>query len=454
MMTTKFRAFLTASILVTACRGQDLFSSNNFINKNLNGLRFYGISLFSGYSTSAYPQGGLTFVPDARATRLGSDSNYGGMLSAGWQHHRDRTNMSLEYTLSYTGDTRYSNLNAFGHDLKLSVSRDLTSKWTFALSGSGQDATFSQYAFQPSSLSQISASSASFNDVSAVFAVGQFSDPQTASALTNLPALQSTAQSALIGYHILTYNAAASVSYAFTRHVSFQFGSFVDGGQTRTDQQNTSAPPSYVLPKTVGGDVGVSLDYDLSPRTTLGFNLSGTGISNRYQRVATGVGSASLGRKMGRHWFLRGYGGGAYTRTIQRIYGTPTTRQIIGGGSLGFRTYGNIWLASYDRSSYGGAGLAVGRNTNLSGAWTWHRPASRWSTNASAGRIQMVGNGYDSITGWQTMAGISRQVASTLALTASYVHLDSRGSFLGSSPVAFKVNTVRLTIAWSPYYGL
>ncbi len=454
VMCKALRVLLAFPILAAVCQGQGLFDNPNFIKTKLDGLRFYGASVFYGYSSSAYPQTGQGFIPATGAAQLGSDSSYGAMLSAGWQHHRGRTNMSVEYTLTYSGALRYSNLNAFGHSLLLAVNRDLSPKWKLNIAGAGQDATLSQYLFQPSALGQLSGSSANFNDVAAAFSVGQFSDPQTASALTNLPYLQTAAQSALLGYQILTYNATASLTYEFSRHISFQAAAFGNGGETRTTGLDARPPSAFVMPKTVGGNGGIALDYDLSPRTTLGININANRIANQYQNVTTGTINAALGRKMGRHWFLRGNAGGTYTGAVQQIYGTPATRQLIWGGSLGFRTYGNVWLASYNRSAYDGTAFAVGRNTNISGAWNWHRPSSRWSLNADVGRVQMEGNGFASISGWQAMAGVARQLTSTVSFNASYVHLDSRGSYLGANPIAFKTNSVRVTIRWSPEYSL
>lgn len=163
---------------------------------------------------------------------------------------------------------------------------------------------------------------------------------------------------------------------------------------------------------------------------------------------------ASLGRKMGQHWFLRGYAGGSYVGSVTAAPGTAGQMQEIGGGSLGFRTYGNTWLGSYDRSTYSTIGLAVGRNTSVTGAWTWHRPGSGWIVQSSAGFIQMDGNGYAAVKGWQGLAGITRQLGSGFSIGANYVHLDTRGSYLGAVPTRLKLNSVRMVLSWSPQIGL
>jgi hypothetical protein len=121
---------------------------------------------------------------------------------------------------------------------------------------------------------------------------------------------------------------------------------------------------------------------------------------------------------------------------------------------MAFKTYGNTWVGSFNRSGYDAGAFALGTNTNTSGAWIWHRPSSGWTLQASVSRWQITGNGYSSLSGWQAMGSANRRLFSNLLLSASYVHLDTRGSYLGSYPLAVKFDSIRLAFSWVPALGL
>jgi hypothetical protein len=400
-------------------------------------------------------------IPQVGAGNLGSDVNFGALSEVGLEHHRGPADISIDYRFSYSGALRYSNLNAIGHNLLVSVSRELGRKWKLNFTAFGQDMTLAEYIFQPSNLGRISGAPADFNDVAAAFSVGQFSSSQAASLLTNFP-IQAATQSALLGYRVLTYDGTVSLSYTISRRLSVSASSYVTGGRTRIAGQAASSQPNYIMPLTVGGNAGFNLNYIFSPRTTVEFSLIANELSNRYQHSTGGTGLASVGRKMGQHWFLRGYAGASYIGFIHKNNGTPVGRQVIGGGSLGLKTYGSTWLASYDRSAYDSGGFAVGRNTNISGAWSWQRRGSSWRLQNSVGWLQMDGNGFAAIKGWQETAGVARQLGSAFSISATYVHLDTRGTYLGGPiptlggpiPTRLKINSVRINFTWSPQIGL
>ena len=69
--------------------GQSVVDKASFRTMSVGGIHLYGVSVFGGYSTSAYP-GGLGQIP-VGAGQLGADINYGVSTSLGWQYHRQRT---------------------------------------------------------------------------------------------------------------------------------------------------------------------------------------------------------------------------------------------------------------------------------------------------------------------------------------------------------------------------
>lgn len=437
---------IVGCLLVSPGYGQSVADQASFRNMTLGGIHLYGVSVFSGYSTSAYP-GSLGQIP-AGANTLGPDVNYGATASLGWKQHRQRWDFSLLYSGTYGGMVRYSDANAFSQYLSFSGSRIIRPKLTFSISGSGSDTTMAQFLYQPSNVGLITQVPASFDDFAAAFAAGQFTSNQAASLLTGAPLLESPARSLLLGDRILSYSAQTSLQYAYSSRLSFHVASFAAGGQHRLGGNNTVGQSS-VLPRSIGANAGVGMSYKLSPRTELGVDVSGNRLVNRYQSAYTTTANVSVGRKMGLHWFLRAYGGGSSSQVTSQAFGTPRTKEVTGGGSIGFRTYQNTLAGSYDRAATDVYGFALGTTTSLSAAWNWQRPGSRWSVFTSFGQQQIRNTGYASLSGWQATGGMAQSLNAHARMTVQYVYMSNNGTYLGNL-TNFAVHSVRMSMSWTP----
>ena len=445
---------MATAMLVPVCHGQGLLDQVNFGNAGLGGLHVYRISVFSGYSSSAYPliSGQALSIG---AGDLGSDVNYGARVTLGWQHRAERTSMSFRYSGTYDGMARYSNLNAFNHSLSLSASRRVGRKWTVNLSGSAEDSTFAQFLYQPARLSVVSQAPDTFDDLAAALSVGQFSNDQIASMLTGAPVLESPARSLLLGSRILSYAVQTSLNYAHSPRLNFHVSSFAAGGQHGTENrldsqsQNGFAQQNYVMPRSLGGSGGMGLSYSLSPRTQVGVDVEENRVLNRSPSSYGTTATASLGRKMGRRWLLRVYGGPSVLQVATQSFQPQNTRQTVGGGSLAYRTYGHTFVGSYDRSSFDTYGFAVGANTTVMGSWTWRRPGNRWQVFATFGQQQLRNTGFASISGWQASGGWSESLNARTILTAQYVYLSSAGNYLGNFN-SLAVHSIRVSLGWTP----
>jgi hypothetical protein len=438
-----------AGLFVPACSGQALLDEVNFRSGQLGGLHLLGVSVYSGYSTTAYPQAGYALNASTGVASLGADESYGASASLGWQRHRDKTDVSVLYTGTYGGMVRYSNLNAYNQSLSLSAVRMLTPRWTFSVSASGQDSTFAQYLFQPSTLSVLTLVPASFDDLAAALAAGQYSSAQVASLLTGAPGVPTPERSLMLGNRVLSYSAQASLVYALSSRLNFHFGSFTAAGQTRTGGQDGIPAQNYVMPRSVGENAGMGFSYALSPRTQIGFDLGANRTVNRYQGVYASTATASLGRKMGTRWFLHVYAGGTFAEVTRQTYGMPKTRQMVGGGTFGFRTYSHTLAASYDRAAFDTFGFAVGTVSTMSGTWSWRRLGSPWSVFAAFGEQQTRNTGFASLSGWQTSAGTSANLNPHTTVSIQYVYLNSTGTYLGAFN-RLAVQSVRLSLGWAP----
>lgn len=429
---------------------QPLTDQVNFKSGTIGGVHLYGISIYSGYLSSAYP---LAAGSVAGAGTLGPDVSYGAQASMGWQRHAERTSVSLMYSGGYHGMAQYSDTNGFTHSLSLNFTRQLSTKWSLNISGSGQDTTVAQFLYQPTSLGVITQLPATFDDFAAAFSVGQFSNAQAASMLTGAPVLESPVRTTLLGNRVLSYGVQAQIQYMRSSRLSFHFASFSAGGQNR-DNGHNAQQPNYVMPRSLGASAGIGMSYALSPRTDLGLNVEELRSVNHYQSGYTTTAGVSVGRKMGTHWFVNVRGGVSYSRMAEQLYGVPVARTFTGGGSLGFRTYQHTFAASYDRVGSDSYGLAIGVNTSAMGSWSWHRPGAGWSVFANAAQQRTRNTGYMTISGWQVSGGVSEHLNFQTTLSAQYVYSSNKGSYYVGGLSNFDIHSIRVSLSWAPEAAL
>jgi hypothetical protein len=442
--------FAIAGLFVSTCSGQELLDEINFRTSELAGLHLIGVSVFGGYSTSAYPQVGLNLSAPQGLGNLGGDVSYGATASLGWQRPGEKTNISVLYSGTYGGMVRYSNLNAYNQSLSISAFHRLSPRWTFNLNASGMDNSLAQFLFQPSPVSILTQVPATFDDLAAAVGIGQFTNSQVASMLTGAPVAQLPGRSLLVGNRILSYAAQAGVEYALSPRLHLHFASFAAAGQNRLGGgQENLAPANYVLPRSLGVNGGIGFSYSLSPRTDVGFEVQGNRTVNHYQSAYISSATGSFARKMGMHWFLRVQGGGTYTDFTQQAIIAPKTSQIVGGASLGFQTHTQTLVASYNRLATDTFGFAVGTITSASGAWSWRRTGSKWGLSADFTEQQTRNTGFASLSGWQASGGIMYNLNPHTTLSGQYVYLHDVGDYAGVFN-NFSVQSVRLTLGWAP----
>src|ERR1700694_3508439 len=94
------RIAIATGMMAGILPAQSLIDQVNFRRVSVGGFRLYGVSVFSGYSTSALPPGSGSISPTG-LQELGGSVNYGASASFGWQHHRKATDFLLLYSLSY-----------------------------------------------------------------------------------------------------------------------------------------------------------------------------------------------------------------------------------------------------------------------------------------------------------------------------------------------------------------
>jgi hypothetical protein len=426
-----FRCLGLACTAVLACYGQERWDVVDFKTAELGGLRIYGVSVNSGYSSFSGPLSTSNQIVPVNSS-IGSDLSYGAQLSAGWRHQAGKNSISISYNATYGGRTRYTSLNSFGNSLNIDLSRKLWNKWTFSITAAGDDRTFAQYLFQPQTTGLFAQIPGTASDLAANLASSPLMT--SGSGIADL----------LMADRVLFYQAQASVTYAHSSRLSLNFSSFSAGGQQSFDKKQT-----IVMPRSLGAKAGMSLSYSLDARTSVGFNIDESRINTQFQTGYSTNASGFFSRKMGVHWFLNMTGGLSNSRITATAYAPPPSRQIVGGGNLGYRTRSHTFLVSYNRSSQDVYGTAAGLNTISSGAWSWRRPGSGWTTYVNAGQNQVRDAGFTSITGWRAGGGFSRVLSNQFSVNCEYSYLDSRGTYLGLFSNQ-RVHIIRLSFRWHP----
>jgi len=452
---SKSAAAVMALLAVSTVEAQQQNTLSNFQTATWEGIHLYGVNAFTSYVSSAFPLTTTNTVAP-NANQLGYDVNSGVSASAGWQYHRgEKLTVTALYTGSYNRSENFNSLSSFGHSLRANAGWQLSSKWTIDFSGSAVYQTLAEYLFQPNNLSVIAQSPVSINNVAAGVGIGQFSSTQAASSVAGAFAPSATtaqtnpATGVLLGNRIFTYAGQASMSYQASSRLSFSLSGVTAAGQNRLGSSSNNPGQTFLVPRTIGINAGVSMGYELSPRTTIGLSVDGTRTSNPVQSAYTTMAAASLGRMMGMHWFLRASGGGSHTSVIQQQTGAPRMWQTIGSGSVGYGLASQTFLASYNRSSVDSGGFAVGTNSTLLGAWNWHTPNRRYSLTVSGGQQQIRNTGFTTLSGWNTSVTWMMHLADRLLLSTGYVYSNSTGTYLGNK-TQISVNSIRLTVGWVP----
>jgi hypothetical protein len=436
---------LAVLIGVSACQGQDRWDLLSAKTAR-GGIHLYGVSVYSAYSTFSGPIYNEGVAP--LGLNVGSDKSYGAQWSLGWNHLRGKTTASISYGGNYGGQLRYSNLNAFGHFLTMSASRTFRTKWSLNASGMADYRTFAQYIFSPTSLSTISQLPGNAPDLAAAFSVGNFNDPQTAQLFSSAPELVSASplRNLLLADRVLTYGFQASANYAYSSRLNFSFSSISAGGERAIENI-----PTATVPRTLGVTAGVtfSTSYSLSPRTQIGLGVGETYTTNQFQGSYATNGSLSIGRMMGEHWFMSLHGGMNYNRLTKDSYGQGASRNVIGGGAIGYRLFEHTFIGSYNRASAQMYAIATGLSATAMGAWSWHRPGSGWFVHATGGQYQVRNAGFTSFTGWRANVGFSRALSRQFSMNFEYAFLSSTGNYLNLRSDR-TVHSLRVSLRWTP----
>lgn len=408
------------------------------------GLQVRTVSAYVGYDSKILPNGG-GFQPGA--VTLPSDVSGGGSAVFEWTKSSERSAFSLTYTPSYTGRVRYSSLNAFNHRLSLNATRKLAPQWTFGFSMGADLSTREQFLFSPTTLSNVASVPSTFDDLTgAMLSSKSTNNPQLASVLTSAPLIESPVSNLLYGQRMFTSSAHTSLSYSYSPRFSVTFSG--GGGRTQhvSDGQATTTSNTYLIANTTSGNASVAVSYSLSPLTQLGGTVTTNRVSSSIQDAYTTTSRATLGRTLGRRWFIQIHGGVGVSNLVRQTSFAPSTKpHPVAGGSLGFKAFSHTLLGSFDRTVNDAYGLGASTNSSATASWRWGRPGRAWWLESSVGWQRLEGNAFTNISGWRTSAGFGRAVGAHLALLTqyAYLHYERKPAYNLSQ------SAVRVSLVWT-----
>lgn len=435
-------------VIVPALLAQDI---NPQPLQQRGGLQVRTVSGYTGYYSKTLPNGGV-IQPGVAA--LPGDVSMGGSVTFAWTKFTERSTFFLDYIPSYTGRVQYSSGNALNHSLALNATRKLAPRWTFGFTVAGDLSSIEQSLFAPTTLSNVVSVRATFDDLAAGILSSKFANnPQLASVLTTAPLVESPVRNLLYGQRMFTSSVQTSLSYSYSPRLSFTFAGGAGRSQHVSNDQPLGMQNTYLLPNTTSANANVTISYSLSPLTQLGGSVTTNRISSFMQDAYTTTSLASLGRTLGRRWLLQIHGGVGVTNPVRQTAIVFSTRpNPIVGGSLGFKTFSQTLVGSYDRTVVDSYGIGASTTSSAAASWRWGRPGSAWWLESSATWQELQGNFLANTSGWQTSVGFGRSIGTHLAVLTKCAYLDYSGQ-LQKSPYSLSQSAVRVSLVWTPNPG-
>jgi hypothetical protein len=387
-------------------------------------------SIYSTYFSSGVPPS--LIASGLALNQSGSDFAFAGSTAFGYSKQNERTTMGLLFRPSYSQRLRFSDWSAFNNDLSVQVNRSVTTRLQFTIGGAAALRNREEFQFNPVSTTIITDS-------------GATSPPLPAPGGAD-PVIQSL----FFGSRILTANVNTGIRYMLTPRLAISSGIASNRTQylpTRRDehlQQQTAVIPQVT---SILGNVGMT--YDLSQRTSIGGTFETARQQSRLQNALIVNARVQVQRTLSRHWIAGGYGGFGQFRTLQQQLTVPSSGQLqyIAGGSITFRSYAHVLIASVDRHITDMYGLGSSNSYSFSGSWRWARPTSRFWLSTSFGRTELQSLSFPA-TSMRGTAEVGRRVAGNVSTTVSFSYMGYASTFLQAN--TFNQHAVRLGVVWAP----
>lgn len=406
------------------------------------GFDITSLSGYAVYYSTGLPEGTL----QPTATPLPSDVGLGGSARLEWKSIGEKSQVMLSYTPSYTGRLRFAAWNALNHAASFNATRRF-GRWKFGFSASADLSNLSEFLFTPTVFANVAAVPVSFNDLASAVLTGTYTNAELASLLTGAPLVESPARNLFFGDRMFTSAAQASLTFAPRPRLSVRFTTSANRSQHMSNSASGAAQNSYLIPRTFSAGASIDVSYAHSSRTQLGVSVGSSRVASTIFDAYSTTAMASLGRKMGRRWFLQLAGGVGVINPVRSTLAVTTAPQPAGNASLGFQTRVHKFLGSYSRTVSDSYGLGANSTSAVTGTWRWARPGRAWWVESSAGWQQLAGSAYANTSGWRIQTSFGRAVGEHISLVTQYVYLHYSEQVATIPPLS--QSAVRVSVVWN-----
>jgi hypothetical protein len=392
--------------------------------RGANGLQFYGITAGFGYSSL----GALAGVGQ-NVSGLGGEGYALGSISVGYSHYRPRSTFNVIYSPSYVDNFGFAQFSAFNQSLGISLGRQLNTKWSWSLSGSGEYSTIDQFLFNQQAGSIPTAGSSG--------TLG----PETTPPLTAL----------LYGSRVLMLSGNTGAAYQRSPRLRFYFGSNVTRAQGINNTPNSGIAGVY--PATTS-EAGIStIAYSLTPRSDIGLDSTFTNVNTAFGNYLITTILGTYGHKLDRHWsYLVGLGVSSF------VLRTSTTNGASSGNAITLATTDSIrydtrtqrLALTYTRAAGDSYGLASTSSDLWTFSWTLNQLRGGWGLNAIAAFQRYATGPSGTVDFWQLSSAVTHTIGRNATMSLSYAYMKEVLGPTYAIPNQ-SVQSVQLTISWNPF---
>jgi hypothetical protein len=404
------------------------------------GLRLQSVTAFSTYSTDSL---------NSRLANPGSDQGGTGAGIAAtlvFDRFGPRTDFDVTYTPSYFSGFQAVGGNSENHSLSINWRRRLTPKLTWTISGFGNITSFEEALFRPTTLANVVAAPATFEDLTAAMTAGTANSMQMETALTNARITDSPSGLLLYGSRML--GATVQTGFTYSRSSRLTIRTNLSGDRAQAMHQ-PGGQPDYMLAHSTAAAASIGVGYSLTPRTQLGVDVSMARTFSNIQDAYTSYANASMARTIGATWFLQMHAGMGTITPVRQSSALSQAPQLEAGGGLGHKAHTQTFLLSVERSISDSYGFGATSSVSATGAWNWARPGRGWSVMGDFGQQWLSSSALQSFNSWRVTLGLTRNLGQHTIMSAQYVYLSSSGLAGGPNPLP-SVHMVRMSVGWTP----
>ncbi len=445
----------TGVLLVTGLLQSNGFAQSaildqlNPLNPNASGLHISNVTLSSSRFSESFssPSGlGPAAGPSGASAMM-----LQGAATFNWARITEKSTVSATYSPSYMQQFQLSNYRSFNQSFGVSVMRRLGTKLVLTTSFQGLMSDFTQSLFAPTLYGNLSSTPASFEELVSAMLAGQSSNPGLAQLISTAPVNGNAQTAFLYGGRELSASANASLLYALSSRSSFTVSmqamrtQFLNAGSSGT----SSVGPADLIPATTMGSASAGWNYSLTPRTTLGVNVSSSRVISKFEDAYSTQVSGFIGRTLSTRWFVQAMLGAGYVIPERQTFASYRGAEPEFGGSVGFKFKAQTLLGSYNHTVADSYALGAEATQSSAGAWSWNRPGSSISLSASFGYSHLTGPGLPNVTSWTSQAGFTKRLQSQLVMTASYSYVQYPETLIARTG-NLALSGVMVGLSWSP----